>query len=503
MSPRLDNEAAYLKILHIEDQTQRALATAALAERDLYFLLTVVCRRRDCATDWVYARCREVEQDPDGYLDLWARYHYKSSVITFGLTLQDIIRDPEITVGIFSHTRPIAKAFLRQLKAEMETNPLLPDLWPGVFWRYPQKQAPKWSEDDGLIVRRKGNPKEATVEAWGLVDGQPTGKHYALRVYDDVVTRESATTPEMIAKTTSAWELSLNLKTAQGGKARYVGTRYHWADTYDEILKRGAVKKREYPAEDENGVPAFLSRPRLDQERRDMGVATYSAQMLLRPTADSITAFQLAWLRYHDGIKPPGAGMNRYILVDPAHSKRKDSDWTSIWVLGAGEDLNWHVCDVVRDRLNLGERVAALIRLHRIWRPLGVGYERYGLQADIEAIQQEQGRQNYRFDVIELAGTLGKDDRISRLLPLFQAGRIWLPRTLHYTQYDGLTVDLMHYFVNLEYLPYPAARFKDMLDSLSRVCDEDLQVAWPEAVDSAKDRYSRGGRARQTSWMAA
>ena len=31
-----------------------------------------------------------------------------------------------------------------------------------------------WSLDGGLVVKRKSNPKEATVEAWGLVDSQPT-----------------------------------------------------------------------------------------------------------------------------------------------------------------------------------------------------------------------------------------------------------------------------------------------------------------------------------------
>ena len=43
------------------------------------------------------------------------------------------------------------------------------------------------------------------------MDGQPTSKHYRRMVYDDVVTRESVTTPEMIKKTTEAWELFRNL----------------------------------------------------------------------------------------------------------------------------------------------------------------------------------------------------------------------------------------------------------------------------------------------------
>ena len=45
------------------------------------------------------------------------------------------------------------------------------------------------------------------------------------------MTRESVTTPDMIKKTTSAWELSRNL-TAIKGTSRYIGTRYHYFDTY-------------------------------------------------------------------------------------------------------------------------------------------------------------------------------------------------------------------------------------------------------------------------------
>ena len=127
---------------------------------------------------------------PDGYLDLWSRFHYKSSILTFGLILQEILRNPEITICIFSHTRPAAKAFLRQIKTELEVNQRLKELFSDILFTDPAKEA-RWSEDNGLVVKRRGNPKEATLEAWGLVDGQPTGKHFDVLHYDDVVTRES------------------------------------------------------------------------------------------------------------------------------------------------------------------------------------------------------------------------------------------------------------------------------------------------------------------------
>ena len=56
------------------------------------------------------------------YIDLWARFHYKSSIITFAGVIQEVMCDPEITVAIFSVTRPIAAKFLHQIKEEFEQN---------------------------------------------------------------------------------------------------------------------------------------------------------------------------------------------------------------------------------------------------------------------------------------------------------------------------------------------------------------------------------------------
>src|SRR6266404_1528395 len=134
-----------------------------LARTDLFYLLCVILNRPDVNRDWLFDRCREVEASPDGHLDLWFRDGYKSTILTFGKTIQDILNNPERTFGIFSFNRPIAKQFLRQIKRELETNERLRALFPDIVWVNPHREAPKWSEDDGVIVKRQGNPKESTI----------------------------------------------------------------------------------------------------------------------------------------------------------------------------------------------------------------------------------------------------------------------------------------------------------------------------------------------------
>jgi hypothetical protein len=179
-----------------------AADVAHLGRIDRFFLLTSLLKRSDAIDLWLYERCREVERDPDGYLDLWAREHYKSTIITYAGVIQEILNNPEITIGIFSFNKPTARKFLRQIKYELESNRTLQELYPEVLFADPKKESSRWSEDSGIVVRRVGNPKEATIEGHGLVDGQPTGAHFLLRVYDDVVTLDSVTSPEMVNKTT-------------------------------------------------------------------------------------------------------------------------------------------------------------------------------------------------------------------------------------------------------------------------------------------------------------
>lgn len=483
-----------------------------LAKADRWFLLCIILGRKDAVHPWLYERCREVEATPDGVLDLWARGHYKSTIITYAGTIQEILRNPNTTIGIFSHTRPIAKGFLKQIKREFEINEFLRELFPDICYQNPRQDSPQWSEDSGIIVKRKSNPKEATVEAWGLVDGQPISRHYDLRIYDDVVTRDSVNTPDQIAKTTEALDLSQNLS---GGQNRewYIGTRYHYADTYRELIERG-TQTRVYPATDSgspDGKPILLSEDEWDKKKSSMGQYVLACQMLQNPIAGSEQVFDPEWIRRAE-IRP--RVLNIYILCDPAHSKKQSSDRTAIAVIGVDSAFNKYLLDGLCHRMNLKERWEAVKKIRNRWlRQPGimvvkVGYERYGKDSDIEHFKEMMRIENGHFPIEELAwpreGPGSKRDRVQRLQPDFENWRFFLApssdqltslqrkafevgdaalivRPLKQKDETGRLYDVTQRMIDNEYNLFPAVHV-DMLDAMSRIYD--IKAAPPQLLGS-------------------
>lgn len=520
-----DYEDIFKTIANSAGRVKETPTYRELCKNDLFFVLFFGLGREDVNEEpkgndkqFLIRAIREVEEDHDNTLDLWAREHYKSTILTYGLPIQELIKNAEERISIFSHTRPIAKGFLRQIKQTLEDNVPIKRWFPDVFYSKPKSQAPKWSEDDGLYVKRKTHPKEASIEAWGIVDGQPTSKHFTIRIYDDLVTKESVTTPEMLKKVSDAYELSESLGT-DGGSKRLAGTHYSFADLYITLRKKTAYKERIKPATDDGtptGNPVFLSQGRLDQLLHDQGPYTFACQQLLNPVAAGDQKFEVGWIHHYDARPTP---MNVYIICDPANEKKKKSDWTTMFSIGVDQFENWFWIKGLRDKLDLDERWKALRDMYTYchksgFTPNGVGYEKYGKDSDIFYFNKMMKQEGIYFSIIELGGKTAKWDRIGGLVPVFKNGKFFLPTRDFYTpiyfenpEEEGKPKDMVKVFIDDEYTVAPFCLHDDMLDCLSRMNDPKMGVVKP--VVRTNDMVP-GGRsimpgmsAGSSGWMGA
>ena len=208
------------------------------------------------------------------------------------------------------------------------------------------------------------------MEAYGLVDGMPTGRHYAVLVYDDVVTEHSVSTPDQIRKTTERWELSINLG-SDGGVKRYIGTRYDDMDTYDTMLERGVATPRIYPATENgqiSGKPVLLSAPYLAEKRLNMSEYIFSCQMLLNPVVTDNVFFDISQINRIERDRIP-KNLTVYAASDYAITDNA-GDWTVHVIIGVDEHQELYVLDLWRDQSHTDVWIESAIDLMKLWRPV-------------------------------------------------------------------------------------------------------------------------------------
>lgn len=376
-------------------------------------------------------------------------------------------RHPDKCVIAASHTQELADRFGRRVR-NLYAGGEHQEVFPATRLSADSTAAGRWDTVDGGEYFAAG------------VGGSVTGRRADLAIIDDPVkSREEADSQTVRDKQWAWWRDDLMTRLKPGAAIVLIMTRWHEDDLAGRLLddlKASSLRTRviKLPMEAGEGDPLgrapgellwpeWFTPQMVEIAKREPRTWTALYQQEPRPIGGG--EFRLDWLQYW--TRQPAVS-NRVILVDPASGKSKTrGDYTSMWVVGTGQDGNDYILDGVRDRLNLTERTEKLFELVRKYKPACVGYEQYGLQADIEYIRIEQERQQYRFRVIELGGGTKKEDRIRRLVPGFQQGRIWLPISMMRTMSDGHQRDIMQDFKD-EYVSFPVGAHDDALDCLAR-----------------------------------
>lgn len=499
-----------------------------LLQEDLWAFVYFVMKNPLANHPFIVNACREVQEERGDTLEVWARDHLKTTVISVGKTCQDILNDPCITVAIFSATRPLALRIQNQIRNLLEDG-FIKKCFPDVVYEDPWKEAEKWSEsvEGGLIVKRDApGLKEPTVSSFGLIEGMPTGGHYRKRLYDDIVTQDLLA-PDVSQRIKDNFDISENVGT-QDGQATVVGTFYDHQDALvyisekkDPVTGVPLFKMRKKPATENgelNGKSVFQPE-RVLAKKRANNLYFFKTQQLLNPSARGTEKFNREHLVVISKDECPKR-LYKFMVMDGAgdSGKRNDNRVADAWAMGVigvepyRDDhgaSNIVILDLIIEPMDLVEAMEAGTQMYmRGGRILKLGVEKVAMSTtEIHMASALRAKGRYlsteigNLEILKPAGR-SKEYRIESALSWpFRNSKIKILDTVGEGYIERLKTEM-------EKFPYWK---DDGLDILSYVYDMIKGYRFPIFVpekESEGDAYERRTRKRTESnrangWMVA
>lgn len=266
------------------------------------------------------------------------------------------------------------------------------------------------SEDEGLVfIRNSSSRKESTIEAWGLVEGQPTGRHFERNIFEDLETEDIRESPEMLEKVFSRFQMAGNLGTGSDSDInRIIGTYYsHFGPNVriGDMVYPGTDKKiyhlRIFPGSDDGtvtGKPVLVGPETWEKLKASQH---FHSQQLCNPTPK--TEIKLPY-NLLIPIDPKNMPKNRlkFLIIDPAgdddvQSGKHNDSW-AIGCISVKPDMDElgnsdiFIEDCECDTFGLGDdggsAVDAVVNMHlRNGRIIGIGVEKVATDSSYKHIQ--------------------------------------------------------------------------------------------------------------------
>lgn len=405
----------------------------------------------------------------------------KTLLVNIIYTAWLIGHDPGTRVVGISYAHRLSEKIAYKARILMET-----DWYKSVF---PHVELDKNQLQKTSFMTKDGGGRFSTS-----VGGTVTGEGGNYLIIDDPMNPEEALSDvkRINANEWTDQAIYSRLNEPKNDKIILIMQRLHSDDTTGHLLENEGWTHLKIPAETNKKLTYKLgkhewefegllhedrlSRDVLDELRVNMGSYAYAGQYLQEPVPLGGGEFKSDFLNYYASTGFHAMPCNLYITCDPATSKKKTSDFTAMCVWGLAPDQNYYLLDGIRERLNPTERIDRLFQLHRKWngltgKPPKVGWEKYGMMSDIHYIEQRQKLESYRFPVQEIHSGVQKEERIRRLIPVMEAGRVWLPNDIFYKDHKGLPKNFMSDIVDEEILLFPFAAHDDFLDAMSMIFD--------------------------------
>lgn len=172
--------------------------------------------------------CEALEDDTvTRKLIVMPRGTFKSSIASVAYPIWRLNKDPNLRIMIDSEVYTNSKNFLREIKAHMETNEAMKQL-------YGEYKTKNWNEAEFTINQRTVIKKESSCVASGI-SAVKVGLHFDLIICDDLNSQNNSETVEGRAKVIRHYQRYTGLLDP-GGEIVVIGTRYATDDVIGHIL---------------------------------------------------------------------------------------------------------------------------------------------------------------------------------------------------------------------------------------------------------------------------
>lgn len=428
-------------------------------------------------------------------LILWPRGHLKSTTFTQAEALRRAVKNPNIRILISSMKWDNAKTYLAAIKGILQT-PEFVDLYGNLL---PPPNSKYYRNNDAeltLLSRTNRAIREATFSTTGI-DKEKTGQHYDLIIHDDVIGRDNVSNKEQLEKAIQYYRDSSSLLDPKR-EMWLIGTRWHPLDLYgfimdgatdarcrandyaphvDDCSCRFAVSIRQLMEEGKYIFPEIFDDEQvaLLKEADQLDVYSFACQYYNNPADPSVCWFKesdvkaseidpadIRKVMTKDG--PKARTLTWYAAIDPAESTSSKACLSAAVVVGIDhEDGMWYVDWAEGRRVETPGFLDLCMETYRRYRPTRFGMETHTKKSLEYSLKRRMLDDGMLFTIEELKpqktgdAKRTKEDRIKRLLPLFENHKIRISSACK----DLLT----------ELYTIPASRTVDLTDALSYILD--------------------------------
>lgn len=249
----------YSWIAELPSEEIKREAYRELGKVDLFFFAKYILNYDVEETTDIHSRlCSILDEERLRQLVLMFRGSYKTS-LGIAKVIQWLVQDPAAQIGIGSDTIERAIERTREVKRILESNILLYELYPEIFYKDPERESDLWTKSEFNIKRSQDRLvgfTKPSVSSFGLFP-LPVGSHFTKVLLDDTENEDRVNTPELIQQLNV--RVSSMIPTLQPqAPVLMLGTIY--CPNGPNTLYQRVWPTYKVPITDKQGLPTFPSK---------------------------------------------------------------------------------------------------------------------------------------------------------------------------------------------------------------------------------------------------